>query len=293
MTISLLGVSLVVGSSIAYSALDLLRKVLVVRIRAVPLLFYLSVGQVPFFLAWLLREGEVSVAPGYYLPGLASVVLNIFANLAFMEAVRLSPLSMTVPFLSLAPVFTSILGIAVLGEIPTAVQWIGVAVVVVGALRLNLEGGETTARTSLWNALVREKGSVLMVLVALLWSLAMPLDKVALGNSSPAFHGAVLNAGVGAGMFVALAMRRQLSDLRTVSRGWLLVLIAVLVSVAGLAFLLVALGYLWVAVAETLRRAIGSLLALILGRLAFGERLTRAKVLAVTMMAIGVALILL
>jgi drug/metabolite transporter (DMT)-like permease len=249
MTISLLGVSLVVGSSIAYSALDLLRKVLVVRIRAVPLLFYLSVGQVPFFLAWLLREGEVSVAPGYYLPGLASVVLNIFANLAFMEAVRLSPLSMTVPFLSLAPVFT--------------------------------------------NALVREKGSVLMVLVALLWSLAMPLDKVALGNSSPAFHGAVLNAGVGAGMFVALAMRRQLSDLRTVSRGWLLVLIAVLVSVAGLAFLLVALGYLWVAVAETLRRAIGSLLALILGRLAFGERLTRAKVLAVTMMAIGVALILL
>jgi multidrug transporter EmrE-like cation transporter len=94
-------------------------------------------------------------------------------------------------------------------------------------------------------------------------------------------------------MFVALAMRRQLSDLRTVTRGWLLVLVAILVSVAGLAFLLVALGYLWVAVAETWRRAIGSLLALILGRLAFGERLTRAKVLAVTMMVIGVALILL
>ncbi|MDH3255737.1 MAG: DMT family transporter [Acidobacteriota bacterium] len=292
MTVSALGVLLILGSSLAYSTLDLLRKVLVARLDAASLLFYLSVGQLPFFAAWMLAEGSPSIEPAYYLPAGISVALNIAANLLFMEAVRVSPLSLTVPFLSLTPVFTAILGIPILGEMPGLMRWAGVLIVVLGASQLNL-GAAGLAPRDVMKALGRERGSLLMVTVALCWSIAMPLDKVALTHASVAIHGFVLNAGVAAGMVVMLAARGRLSRLGEAARAWRLLSIGVLVSVVGLAFLLLALGYVWVAVAETLRRALGSVAALGIGRVVFEEPVTAAKALGVALMSAGVALILL
>ena len=61
----------------------------------------------------------------------------------------------------------------------------------------------------------------------------------------------------------------------------------------GLGLLLMSLAYLWVAVAETVRRAVGSVAALVLGRWIFHEPITLAKVVGVALMSVGVALILL
>jgi len=293
MTVSLVGVLLVIGSAAAYSVLDLARKVLVVRIPTAALLFYLSIGQLPFFAAWMVLAGSGAVGSGYFLPAAVSVILNIAANLLFMEAVRLSPLSLTVPFLALTPVFTTLLGIPLLGEVPGALQWAGVAVVVVGAFQLNLGSAVGGSPRAAWRAFLSEPGSLLMVLVSLCWSLAMPLDKLALVHADVATHGFVLNAGVAGGVLGFLILRRQTADLRTVSRGWVLLAAGVLVSVIGLALLLLSLAHLWVAVAETLRRGFGSISALILGRWMFHEPITTAKVIGVVLMSIGVALILL
>ena len=116
----------------------------------------------------------------YWLPGLGSTIINVAANLAFIEAVRRSPLSLTIPLLSLTPVFTTLLAIPLLGEIPETRQWLGIAAVVVGAFWLNLSRGSISLRNA-WEAFGREPGSRLMVAVALMWSLAMPLDKMAVG----------------------------------------------------------------------------------------------------------------
>ncbi|MBT8208092.1 MAG: DMT family transporter [Acidimicrobiia bacterium] len=292
MTVSFVGVLLVVGSALAYSTLDLVRKLLVARISGATLLVYLSIGQLPFFAGWMMLAGSGAVDRGYALPAAASIVLNIAANLLFMEAVRLSPLSLTIPFLALTPVFTTLLGVPLLGEVPRPVQWVGIAVVVLGAFRLNAGRGPGDGRWG-WGSLVAERGSLLMVFVALSWSLAMPLDKIALGLADAPTHGLVLNAGVGVGLFAVLLVRGRVSEVRALGQSLGLMAVAVSVSVFGLAFLLMALGYLWVAVAETLRRAIGSIAALLLGRLIFEEPITSAKVAGVALMTLGVAMILL
>jgi drug/metabolite transporter (DMT)-like permease len=293
MTVSLVGALLVLGSAAAYSGLDLTRKLLVRRMPPAALLFYLSIGQLPFFLAWMALTGSGRVSEGYFLPAAISVILNIAANLLFMEAVRVSPLSLTVPFLALTPVFTTLLGIPLLGETPGAVQWTGVAIVVVGALQLNLGAASALTPRGAWRAFLSEPGSLMMVFVSLCWSLAMPLDKLALGHADVAIHGVVLNAGVAGGVLAFIVLRRQWRDLRTVERGPGLLVVAILVSVLGLALLLLSLGFLWVAVVETLRRAIGSIAALVVGRWVFGEQITVPKLLGVGLMSIGVALILL
>jgi multidrug transporter EmrE-like cation transporter len=98
---------------------------------------------------------------------------------------------------------------------------------------------------------------------------------------------------VALGTLVFLLIRRKSSDLRVGRSNWGLLGISVIISVAGLGLLLTSLAYLWVAVAETVRRAVGSIAALLIGRWFFHEPITTAKVVGVALMSAGVALILL
>jgi len=292
MAISLYGLILLVGSAVGYSALDLLRKKLVVRMRAAPLLFLLSLLMVPFFALWMELAQEVEVARGYWAPGLGSVALNVVANLLFLEAVRLSPLSVTIPFLSLSPVFTALLGIPLLGEVPSVRQFAGIALVVVGAFRINLPGGARGSRQAM-RAFRGEAGSVMMAAVALLWSLAAPLDKIAMSHASPPFHGLVLNAGLAVALLALLTGQRRLREIVPPPGSGALLAWSVVASVGALGLLLVAFTVVWVGLAEAVRRALGSVLSLALGHHVFGEQITVNKKLGVLLMMLGIALILL
>lgn len=285
MPIPLPALLLVIGSSLAWSGFDVCRKVLADRVRPAPLGLLLAAGAVPLFAAWTAMDGMPAIQRGYLLPALASVGLNIAANLLFFSALRNSQLSVTIPLLSLTPVFTALLAIPLLGEVPTLRQWFGILLVVAGAFVLNLpEGGGSLPPAA--------RGAGLMVLVALLWSLTGPFDKMATAKASGPFHATVLCAGVALGIAVVLAGQgrlRELADVR--AAGWIFIL-AVLISIAALGLQLLAMQKVWVGLVETLKRGIGNLSALLLGRALFGEAVTPRKLLAVGLMIAGVALIL-
>ena len=67
----------------------------------------------------------------------------------------------------------------------------------------------------------------------------------------------------------------------------------VAVSVVALALQFVAITRVWVGFVETMKRAVGSLLALLSGWLVFGEQIDVQQVLAVLLMGAGVGLVLL
>ena len=115
-----------------------------------PLAFLLTVAAAPLFAIWTAVDGMPAIQPGTRCPPSASVLLNIAANLMFFVALRTSALSVTIPLLSLTPVFTALLGIPMLGEVPTPLQWLGIVLVVAGAFALNLPAGE--ARTGAGSA---------------------------------------------------------------------------------------------------------------------------------------------
>jgi drug/metabolite transporter (DMT)-like permease len=292
MTVSLPAVLLVLGCALAFSGADLLRKLLVMRLSPLPMLLLLSAGMAPAFFIWYLLADSAGPKAGYWLPGIGSVLLNTVANLCFLQAVRVSPLSLTVPMLSLTPVFTSLLAIPMLGEIPKALQWLGICAVVAGAFWLNLERARQLVAESFWRSLWHERGTLLMAAVALLWSLAMPLDKIALLRSSAAWHGLVLNLGVAAGVLALLVAHRGLSDLGSVRRHSGLMVAIIVTSVVALALQLLAMSRVWVGLVETMKRGIGSFMALVLGRVVFGEHIDAHQIVAVLLMGAGVALIL-
>ena len=276
-------------SSLGWAALDALRKSLSARCDPAPLAAALAGGQLPLFLTAVALSGDARVGAGYVAPGTATVLLNVAANLLFLRAVQLSPLSATIPFLSFTPVFSTALSALVLGERPGRDDLAGIALVVLGALLVNLrwDGGSRTA------ALLNEPGSVLMTGVALVWSLTAVFDKRALGFASVPVHAAIQCGGVALVLLAVLAARGRLGTLRCVGpvRGRLAV--ALVAGGLGLGFQFLALRLTLVGVMEALKRSIGMLFAVGLGRLVFGEPLTPGKLAGVALMSTGVALIVL
>jgi drug/metabolite transporter (DMT)-like permease len=277
----------IIAASLGFAALDALRKALIARVDPVPLAALLAGGQLPIFVVWVLVSGEWRVGAGYVLPGAATVMLNIVANLLFLRALQVSPLSVTIPFLSFTPVFSTALSALLLGERPGALPLLGIGLVVAGALLVNLrrDGAIRAA------ALLHEPGSVLMTGVALVWSLTAVLDKRALAFAAVPVHAALQCAGVALVLLLVLAGRGQIGELAAIRAARGRYALALLAAAAGLGFQFLALRLTLVGFVEALKRAIGMFFAVGVGRAAFGEPFTRGKVAGVLLMSAGVALI--
>lgn len=292
MSLSLGALLLVVACSLAWGGCDLSRKLLAGRIRPMPLAVLLTAAAVPIFLVWLLVDGVPTVRSSYWAPALASVALNVGANLAFFRALRGAALSIAIPLLSLTPVFTTLLAIPLLHQQPTWFQGMGIVLVVAGAFALGLPEGGPLTPAAAWRAWRSDRSALWMLAVALGWSLTVPLDKMAMDRASGPLHGLVLNAGVGLAVALVLLARRRLGELADVRKAPVVFLLGVVVSAVALALQLIAIQTVLVGLVETLKRGIGNGMAVVFGRLVFQEAITVRKIAAVGLMVVGVALIL-
>lgn len=288
MSLSLPALTLVVACSVAWAGVDLSRKLLVRDLSPAPLLFLLTLGVAPIFLVWMLAAEVSAPRPAYWVPALASVMLNLGANLLYLEGMRIAPLSVAVPLLSLTPAFTTLLAVPLLGEWPSARGAAGILLVIAGAVWLHWQPRQP-APAERPRAL---KGGLLVALTALFWSLTVPLDKLALANAAAPFHGAVLTGGVAAGVLLVLLAQRRLGEVVQVRRVPGVLVLALAVNALALGLQLLALPRVYVGTIETVKRGVGNGLSLAFGRLFFAEVVTLSKVLALALMVVGVGCIL-
>ena len=123
----------------------------------------------------------------FWITMLFLLPLEIIAILLYIKAIRTSPLSLTLPFLSLTPVFLILTSYILLQEFPTAYGIIGIFLVAMGAYTINLKkinGGFFGP----FKAVFREKGSLLMVIVAFIFSITANLGKIAILHSNTLFY---------------------------------------------------------------------------------------------------------
>lgn len=297
MPIHPLALAVVVGCALAWASFDFLRKAILRWMDPMPLVFLLTALQTPLFALWVAGTGAAGPPPGelrgYLLPAAGSVALGVVSNVLFVVAIKISPLSLTIPLLSLTPVFTTLLAIPLLGQVPRPIQVVGIGLVVIGALALHRRtGGVDAAGETPWRAFLRERGAVMMAAVALMWSVGLPLDKLAIDHASPAFHALVLSGGVAAGLGLVLAVRGRLGAVAAARRRPGLLVLALTASAVALALQVVAIQVVLVSVVETVKRGLGNAAAVAVGGGVFGERVGAAQWLAVALMAAGVALIL-
>ena len=283
----MIGFSFGVAAALCWAALDVVRKAVAGKASPSALAVFLLIGLLPFLAAWVVYDQTWVTGAAYWPPAVASMLMNAVANVLFMRSVQLSPLSRTVPFLSLTPVLSALVAIPLLGEVPGSMHWAGISLVVLGALVLNSDLAD-----SWWKSLSHEKGAPYMIAVAFLWACSTALDKRALGHASPASHAFLLSGGSAAILLTWILSTGKQGELRQVGeapKGLLLGLVGF--AVAALALQMVALQWLWVAVVETLKRAFGVFGSVVFGRLFFEEPITSRKVAAVVLMVAGTTLL--
>lgn len=278
---------LVLGCSLGWAGFDVLRKQLTRHLEPQALVLALAGGQAPLFLAWGLAAGDLRVVPAYVLPGLLSLITNLVANLLFMRAVQIAPLSTTIPMLSFTPAFAALLSSLLLREWLRPAQGLGVLAVVLGALLITRVPAPADAPSG-----AARRGPQLMMAVALLWSLGAVLDKFVLRSASPAAHATLQAGGLGLVLLVWMAVRGQLGQLRPVRGAAGVLLLAMTVSSLSLALQLTAYQRVFVSVVEAVKRTIGMAASVLNGRLLWHEPVTRGKVMGVALMSVGVWVLL-
>lgn len=114
--------------------------------------------------------------------------LELIAFLCYMRAIKVSPLSLSVPFLAFTPAFVILTGFFILDEILNIYGILGITLIVTGSYVLNLSGAKH-GWISPFRAIFREQGSWLMLLTALIYSFTATIGKLAIKHSSPEFFG--------------------------------------------------------------------------------------------------------
>lgn len=283
----MIGLTLGIASALCWAGLDVARKALAREASPTALAVFLLFGQLPLLGAWAAVDRTWVTDTRYWPPALASMALNALANVLFMRSVRLSPLSRTVPLLSLTPVFGALAAMPLLREVPGLSQWAGILLVVLGALILN-----SGSSGSWWRSLTHERGALPMIAVALLWALSTALDKRALPHAAPASHAFLLCFGSAVILMSWILGAGQQAELgRVLGAPKALLGVMVGLAVAALALQMMALQWLWVAMLETLKRALGVLGSVALGRVFFLEPIDRRKQAAALFMVAGTVLL--
>ena len=132
-------------SAFFWAAFDLTRKLSLQKISSVNLLLIFTLAQTLIFGSWLYYEDFFLNVKNYIIPGLALIIISLFSALLFLKAIKQSDLSLTIPLLSLSPLFSSLFSFFFLDEKLTYIQYIGVFLIIFGTLVLyskNLTFGE-------------------------------------------------------------------------------------------------------------------------------------------------------
>lgn len=124
----------------------------------------------------------------FYLAFISALPLEILTVFLYVKAIKLSPLNLTLPFLSLTPLFLTFVSYIIVGEKVSLEGLIGIVLIASGSYTLNAERSRTGLLEPL-KAILREKGSIIMIIVAFIYSFTSSLGKVAIEHSSPLFFG--------------------------------------------------------------------------------------------------------
>jgi drug/metabolite transporter (DMT)-like permease len=280
---------LIALSSLCWSLSDMSRKKLAGNVDPVVVVIWLMLLQAPLFAMFLFREQWSLPGGAYWLPAFGSIVMNAVANVLFIESVALAPLSMAIPVLALAPVFSVLSGWLLLSETTTLRQMIGITVVVCAIFMLGRVG---IGKDSSLDPKKVRKGMWIMAFVGFLFAVAPTLDKICLRmapSSEHAFLQCVAIAALLIGWQFARRLKGSVKDL-VPNRKWFLM--ATTFATIALLTQLWAIQGAPMGLFESLKRSIGLLLSLIFGFIFFGEAIRPIKAALVVVMGIGLFILL-
>lgn len=216
------------------------------------------------------------------------VPMDAVALFLYVRAIKISPLSVTIPFMALTPVFLILTSFVMLGELPGPSGMVGILLIAIGAYLLNLNSsGNGLFRP--FKAIAEERGAVLIIIVAFIYSISSNLGKIAVLHSSPVFFGIIYTALLSVVILPVVALKRPLFIRDLKERPSLFLAIGIIFAVMVLAHFS-ALRLTEVAYMISVKRT-SLLFSVIYGWLIFKEEHIRERLLGSIVMVAGVILI--
>ena len=255
---------------------------------------FMAIGVVVLLPVLWLSGGVPAILPNFWWALLIGGGLNILAFTLYVRALKLADLSLTVPLVTLTPLFLLATSPIIVQEWPTLADGIGVVLLVVGSYVLNLKPADTVEKDRLsigvpLVAMARNPGSRLMLCVAFIWSITSNFDKIGVINSSPLFWAIALFTTIACGM-VPFVFRKGLSSgLYPLIKQWRLIGITGGFNAIAITCQMLALPLAPVAQVIAIKR-MSALLSVLFGHFFFGEKEMAKRLLGASIMVAGVVI---
>ena len=162
-----------------------LTKKLTKKINPLGLLYAFFLFNIPItFILLLFLGGIPQVTQNFYLYIGIAGFLDAIAFVFSILAISRSSISLIAPIASFTPVFTTIIAIFALNEVPTPLKFLGILLVVIGAYLLNVADIKQGILAP-FKTLFSHKGVLLFLLANFIWSITPIFQKKAIFETSP------------------------------------------------------------------------------------------------------------
>mgnify|MGYP001494432870 FL=1 len=278
-------------SAFFWAGFDITRKLSLKKISSTTLLFLFSLGQLLIFLMWIYFESfSINIKP-YLLPAIVLIFIGVSSALLFLKAINQSELSLTIPLLSLSPMFSSVFSYIFIDEVLLKTQYLGIFAIVLGTLILYSK--ELTAKDFLnsWKVITKNKSARIMICVSLMWSITPVLDKICLKYSSINIHGFIQSVGI-IFFLLFLLIKNTKNEILKIRNHWKIILLTVLIGVIATILQFFAILNNFVPIMESIKRSVGQLSSIVFGNFFFKEKITESKIIGVLTLSTGIYLII-
>jgi uncharacterized membrane protein len=212
------------------------------------------------------------------------VIIDLISTFLYMRALQIAPLSLTVPYLGLTPLFLLVIPTLVLGETLSLAGILGVILISIGTYLLQIDRAKYGLFEP-WLTIFKNRGSLYMFIVAVCYAVTATFGKLAIQHSSPLFFAIVyfFLLAVGFTPFTLISCKGKIKPLfqfqmKRIQIGLAMALMAVCH--------FTAIGMIQVAYMISLKR-LSLLFAILYGWWFFNEKNIRARLIGGTIIIIG------
>lgn len=195
-------------SAITQSGYDYLSKKKLQTIDEYTVSFASFVFAVPITATLVFFIGIPSLGPAFLPAVIISGSLNTVSVILYLKSIKMSPLSLSIPMLAFTPVLMLVTSPLILNEFPSINGIFGIVLITAGAYFLYFKKINKDILLP-FRELSKEKGAMLMLMVAVIFSIAANIDKIGIVSSDFAFYSLSLNMFFSASFGIIMFIKKR------------------------------------------------------------------------------------
>ncbi|MBN2457798.1 DMT family transporter [Candidatus Woesearchaeota archaeon] len=221
----------------------------------------------------------------YIIIGFVIAVISYFPLMTFYMALKKSDLGVVCPIANSSVIFTVLLSVIFFSERPSIFQYLSIGLIVAGIILISVNFRDIKRS----EILSLRSGVPFAVITCILWGIVFFLFKIPVSVIGPILTSFIIEFGIMISSSAHIVMARE-RFLFPSKKNMFYIVIVALFSSAGTLFFNMGIDFADVSVVSAVTMS-NPLVAVIFGRLAYKEKLTRIQWTAVLLVVFGIVLV--